>query len=76
MEGRDVYKKKPFCVAVGTGLCRPERGREIHEHHLQFARSASSTAAPLPKLDLEGIRSFFWLCLTCFPPFSTLNCDS
>lgn len=71
MEGKDVYKKKPFCVAVGWGFAGL-RGREMSMSiSLQLDPSASSchscSLAAGRKLDLERIRSFFCLCLTCFP---------
>lgn len=46
-------------------------------HYSSILPPAAVTAARwLRKLDLERIRSFFCLCLTCFPSFSKLNCDS
>ena len=75
VEGREFYKKKPFCAIIGWGSAGLSGGREITMsvsfQHIPFA---NSTAAWLHKrvhgLDFKGIRSFFWLHLNSFFPLS------
>lgn len=73
VEGREVYKRKPFCAILGWGSAGMSGGREITMSvSFQYVPSANSTAAQLHKhdhrLDFKEIRSFFWLQLTHFSP--------